>query len=195
MSENEDKDLDQVLENDEQEETENDADSGFEGAGPDDEELDPAAKKRIDDLMSKWQKEEARANALQATLEEKSKAPKSKGTGADKGEPKGDPVLQQWLELAKSQARDQVFASDSRFAEYGFDPSSITGDTPEEMKASSQRLSELIDKMYSRVSSATLKKHGLSPEVKSGAPHKGKNINDMSSDEFEKYLERQKQVF
>lgn len=166
----------------------NDSDAG---QGPDqDAPADDNKDKRINDLMSKWQKAEARAKELEAKL------PKPDAGGAKDKPAEISGEVQQWIESARAQARDQVYASDPRFAEYGLDRGSITGATPAEMADSARKMTELFDQLESKVQQSVLRKHGLSPEVKSSpAGGKTKSYSEMSQEEFEKELSKVKSTW
>lgn len=181
-------DLEDVLNDDI--EDDGDDDSQSDDSGPDSGSDDDPKDKRIKDLMSKWQAETARANAAEAKL---TKAPAADGASGAGG---GDTTdAQQWIELIREQARDQVFGTDPRFAAYGIDRSSIDGSTPAEMRDAARRLSELIDKMETSVQNKVLKKHGLKPEVGSAPPPRNKSFASMSDEEFEKEIRRAKEAF
>ncbi len=152
--------------------------------------VDANKDKRISDLTSMWQKAEARAKALEAKTSKKD-ADGAKSGSANSGEG------QQWIQFAQTQARDQIFASDPRFAELGLDRSSIAGTTPAEMQESGKRLMDLLDTIETTLTTSILKKHGLSPEVKGAAPAGGKRkgYDEMSDEDFEKELARAKSSF
>ena len=133
--------------------------------------------KRINDLMSKWQKAESRAKKA----EEERDALQQKGDGAP------DPKM--WVELMREQARDTVYASDPRLARYGIEPSAIDGDTPQAMQASLSTLKGLIDRIETDASNRTLKKHGLTADVKGKAAERGPVIPE-SDEDFEKLVEK-----
>ena len=176
-------DLEDSLDDTDQGDNDTDADSdGDAGQGPDAGQDGATDNKRISDLMSKWQKAEARAAKAEADLAKK--GAQGAATGGNAG--------QEWLELFREQARDQIYRSDPRLAEYGIDPSSISGDTPAAMRESAALVIALVDKLETGVQDRVMKRHGLSPEVKSGPTSKGKSYADMSDEEIEKELARAK---
>lgn len=194
QDDNQDLDLEDVLDDGDgdaegdadDQDTDADSDEGPDGEPAEDKD------KRIRDLMSKWQKAEARAKALEAKVSKPKGAPEA---AADQGAGNGNPEAQQWIELMREQARETVYGSDPRFAEYGLDRGLIAGTTPAEMQASAKRLKELVDRLETNMRSSLLQSHGLSPEVKSGAPRKGKSFDSMSEDEFNKELARIKSAW
>lgn len=156
---------------------------------PDQKAPEDSKDKRISDLMSKWQSAEAKA----AKLEKASKAAEGKGV---KDQSALSPEVQQWIELARGQARDQVYASDSRFSDFGLDRNSIVGDSPAELAESAKKMSSLFDQIETKMRESILKKHGLSPELKpSPRDSKAKSFGDMTSEEFEKELAKAKSAW
>lgn len=181
----EDKDLDQSLDGD----ADLDGDSGSDNSAPqgDASAGDGKGDKRVNDLMSNWQREQARANRLQAELEalkggkpaEGSKDASAGGDGQAAGE---------FIEFAREDARRRIFEQDARLAAYGLEASAIGGSTLAEMKASFAAQRKLIDGIESRARAAVLTEHGLDPEVVAGATERVKGIDAMSDKDFEALL-------
>lgn len=140
-----------------------------------------ADEKRVNDLMSKWQKEQARADKLEKRLA----ALEAKGNDDTAVNP------QQWVEVMRQTARDQVYASEPRLARYGIEPDAIEGDTPAAMQASLTNLRNLIDRIETDASNRTLKKAGLTANSKGAAAKRGPTIPD-SDDDFEKLVAQAK---
>ena len=160
-------------------EGEADADGSEESEGT---EADAPSKKRIDDLMSKWQKSEARNKKLTEQLKNAAKP-----DGAP--DPSDDPKV--WVDYMRQQTRDTIYGSDPRFAAYGIEPSAIEGDTPDSMRASATRWGTIMDKIESDASSKTLKKAGLTASAQGGAATKGPVIPE-SDEDFEKLVQQAK---
>lgn len=147
---------------------------GSDDAGPED--------KRVNDLMGKWQREQAKSKRLEAELA----AVKSKpSTVADV-----PPNVQAWMDAAKDGARERYYAADPRFADYGLDQSAIDGSTPDEMKASKKRWSDLFDAMETKVRASVLADHGIVPEISSTRKGPSKDFGAMSAEDFEKEVAR-----
>lgn len=138
-------------------------------------------QKRVNDLMSKWQKAEARANAAEAREQVLvTAAAAAPGGTPDVGNP------EQWIALLREQARDQIYRSDPRLARYGIEASAIQGGTPDQMRASLASQAVLIDRIEGQVSSDVLKKHGLNPDLKGGGrPPTTPDITKMSEADFD----------
>ena len=146
-----------------------------------DEGADDGDAKRVNDLMSKWQKAEARNKKL----EERLNALESKGTEGTADDPN------QWVKVMKQTARDSIYASDPRLARYGIEPDAISGDTPAEMQASLTQVKNLIDRIETDSSNRTLKKAGLTASNKGSASVKGPEIPE-SDEDFEKLVAQAK---
>lgn len=168
------------------EESEETFDSGSNDAPPKDEGSDGADEKRVNDLMSKWQSEQAKANRLQKELDSlKAKAPsasKAKNARADSG-------ADEFVQFARESARTQLFNSDPRLAAYGLSASSIAGDSLDEMKASVKAQLDLISAIETKTRNQILAEHGLEPSVASGeASGEVPNFLSMSDKDFEAFL-------
>lgn len=150
-----------------------------------DTEADPATEKRVNDLMSKWQKAEERNKKLEAQL-------KAAATPDGTPDPSSDPKV--WVQYMREQARDQIYASDPRFAQYGIEPSAIEGETPDSMRASATRWGTIMDKIESDASSKSLKKAGLTAAAQGGAATKGPVIPE-SDEDFEALVQKAKDGF
>lgn len=144
--------------------------------------------KRYNDLMSKWQKAEARAKKLEEAMKSSdgsTQAPKAGSTDVV------DPKLKAWLEEAAADVADRAYRSDPRFEQYGISASEFRGESPEEIRNKVKQTRELIDKMETRIRNAILAEHGLAPEVISTRPSSNKSFAQMSSKEFNEYLKSQ----
>ena len=172
------------LQEDEDEQDQNDTDAE-EGADGSEESNEGAAEdggtKRVNDLMSKWQKAEARNKKL----EERLAALEAKGSTDTDVDP------QQWVQVMRQTARDQIYASEPRLARYGIEPEAIEGDSPASMQASLTNLRNLIDRIETDASNRTLKKAGLTANAKGSAAQRGPEIPD-SDEDFERLVAQAK---
>jgi hypothetical protein len=153
-------------------------DTGAESPGDTGQEPDT---KRINDLMSKWQKAEERANKAEKLLKEQQPG---------SAQPTGEAAM--WIEVMREAARDQVFGSDPRFAKYQLESSLIEGTTPEQMRQSATRLGAIIDRIESDAQQSVLKKHGLSPDQRGGAAQRLPDFGQMSDEEFARAVAKAK---
>lgn len=183
----EDKDLDKDLDEDLEEDTD---DSGSDNsAPPDDAEPKDNSGKRINDLMSRAQKAEARAAKAEAAL--KAAKGESKDDQSDGEADSKAPVRDEFVEFARENARSTLFGSDPRLAAYGLTAEAIVGNTISEMQASLKAQKKLIDGIESAARQSVLREHGLDPEVSTGAAsEKAPDFASMSQEEFEKFLNK-----
>lgn len=145
--------------------------------------------KRINDLMSKAQREEARANRLEREL----KALKGSDDASDDkapAAPRRQAEADGWAELLREESRKVLFSSDPRLAEYGVTPDVLVGSTPDEMRESLRREVQRIDAMESKIRNRVLVEHGLDPEVGGGSGEPPVDYASMSKKEFEEALQR-----
>ena len=162
----------EVGQSDDEDETAGSEDSAEGSSEPDD--------KRVNDLMSKWQKSEARNKELNERLE----------TLEQKGKPAGtEDNPEEWIQYMRESARDSVYASEPRLEKYGIDPSVIEGDTPASMKASLAALTGLMDRIETDSSNRTLKKAGITPDARGSAAKKAIVIPDNDED-FEAMVQK-----
>lgn len=146
---------------------------------------DPKLQKRINDLTSKWQAAEAKANALEA--EKKAAGPGGVTPTAPKPAEQSAEA-QAWFELAKENAIDAIYASDPRFKAYGIEKAQLAGRTPAEVQANADKLRKVIAGVESKVRNATLKEHGFAPELGGETRGTPKDYATMSTEEFEKVV-------
>ncbi len=152
---------------------------------------EPPAKddsKRISDLMSKWQAEEARANKLEAALAAATggQPPAPQDDGAQ-----GDAALDEFREFARENARNTLFSSNPQLAAAGLTAEDITGSTLAEMQASLAKHQKTISGLEGRLRNQILAEHGLSPEVATGAgTEKAPSFSTMTDKEFAEFLEK-----
>lgn len=181
----EDKDLDKDLDEDLDADTD---DSGSDNsAPPDDKDPKDNSEKRINDLMSRAQKAEARAKKAEDAL-----AAKAPASGSNQGDDKADSGNRpgdDFVDFARENARTTLFNSEPRFAAYGLKAEAISGTTVKEMRASFEAQKKLIDGIESAARQKVLREHGLDPEVSTGsASEKSPDFASMSQEEFEKFL-------
>lgn len=143
---------------------------------------DGGEAKRVNDLMSKWQRAEAQNEKLQKRLD----ALEAKGT--TKSDAPND-----WVEVVRSTARDQIYGSDPRLKTYGIKPEAIDGNTPAEMRASFEGLKSLVDRIETDASNAALKKAGLTASQTGGTAEKVRDVPD-SDEDFEKLVQATKDL-
>jgi hypothetical protein len=147
-----------------------------------------AESKRVNDLMSKWQKEQERNKRLAAELDEL----KGKATQDGAPAPAPDPEREAWLEAQRDFARERGLNTDPRLAEYGLTSDDITGTTPTEIKASVKRWTDVINAIETKARNRVLAEHGLAPEVSGGEPAQKLDIAAMNDDDFENLIRRTK---
>jgi hypothetical protein len=176
--------LDDDLESDDEENT---SDSGSDNSAPPaNEGLADGDKKRVDDLMSKWQAEQAKAKKLEKELAaERAKAAKAPRKSASDRNSEAD----EFIKFTRESARKQLFDGDPRFAKYGLGLEAIAGDTLDEMKESAKSHLKLIEAIESKTRNDVLSEHGLEPEVETGVSDDGaKSFEQMSDQEFQEFL-------
>lgn len=174
-------DLFDNLDDDDQHDQSDDAENADDA--PDDDDSDDQSQsdsdKRLNDLMSKWQKAEARAKKAEAELA-KTKQP----TKTDDA-PKED----EFTQFMRENVRSVLFGQNPILKEYGFKESDIAGQTPAEMRASLSRLTKQVNAMEARAFQRAQEQLGIDPGI-TGSVH-GDKLPDfaaMSDEEFEKYL-------
>jgi hypothetical protein len=169
-------------------ESDADADSGSDNSAPPDEgsQASTSSDKRVRDLMSKWQTEQARANRLEQELQ----AARGSQSGESQQEQPADGGANEFVEFAREDARRRIFESDPRLAAYGLEASAISGSTLLEMKASFAAQKKLIEGIESRARQQVLQEHGLDPEVVADGREKIPGIAQMSDEEFDKFLDQ-----
>jgi hypothetical protein len=145
---------------------------------------------RINGLMSKWQKAEARAEKLEkrlAALEKPTRgteAPKTRSTARVPDD------VKVWLDTAKEAAQARIYEQDPRFKEYGIDRSQIQGRTPQEMVDAASRYTKMIDGIESRMRNTLMAEYGIEAAATGVNAGKAVDFNSMSKEEFEKWVER-----
>lgn len=158
---------------------------GDQSGSPSDSTSTSSSDKRYDDLMSKWQKAEARAKKAEALLTGKQTdgaQPKPQGSALD------DPKVKAWVDEAAADVAERAFRSDPRFEQYGISPSEFRGESPDAIRNKVKQTRELIDKMETRIRNEILAEHGLSPDVGSTRAAPTKSFDQMSSKEFNDYM-------
>jgi len=185
-----DEDLDLNDDNDLDADSASEGDSGSDNSAPP--KRAPADKasgdKRVNDLMGKWQAEQARANKLERELEAaraEQSPPNLDGGSAGGG---AVPPASEFDEFIRDDARRRLFDTEPKLAAAGLDASAITGSTLSEMKDSLKRTKSLVEGMETRLRGSVLREHGLDPEVVAGAHEQVQGVAEMSDAEFAKFL-------
>jgi hypothetical protein len=162
-----------------------DATSGSDNsAPPTDAPVTDKSKKRVDDLMGNWQREQARANRLEAELKQLRGEAPQQGGGT-----KTDDGIDEFKEFARENARVTLFNSDPRLSDYGLKPEDIAGSSLAEMRESIKKHQGLIDGLETRARNKILAEHGLEPDVTTGASTEGTpKFSEMSDAEFDKFM-------
>jgi len=162
----------------------NDADSGSDNSAPPETSGTPASEsKRVNDLMSNWQKAEARAKRAEAAL-----AAAAAPQGGDAQTGAADSRISEFEEFARENARTTLYNSEPRFAKYEVEAGEIAGSTIAEMRASFAKVQKRIERMESLARSAVLQEHGLDPQVVSGAGEELPSFTTMSDKDFNEFL-------
>lgn len=165
-----------------------DADSGSDNSAPPKDDSKPADEgKRINDLMSKWQAEQARANRLERELAAvRSTTPQD---GGSQGGTNDHTDVDEFREFARENARITLFNSDPRLAEAGLSAEDIAGSTLAEMRASLKKQQQLVDGIEGRIRNRLLSEHGLNPDVATGqGTEKVPSFSTMTDKEFNDFL-------
>jgi len=130
--------------------------------------------KRVSDLMSKWQKAEARAKKAEATLAS------AGGTTVSNHDP--DP----WLVAARDSVIDSVYEKDPRFARYGIGRDFFITADPSVTKGAAAELSALLDGIEARAREDAAQGVGYVPELGSGGGTRAPiDFENMKSEDFE----------
>lgn len=148
--------------------------------------------KRINDLMSRAQKAEARADKAEKALE--ASAAKDQGQRSEGQAPAkdgdADPTREEWISAQREFLRERALNSDARFEEYGIGLDDLTGDTPAEIKASVKRFQTLIDAVETKARTRLLQEYGLNPEIAGQAMDPKVDIDGMSESDFNKLVDK-----
>ena len=147
--------------------------------------------KRVNDLMGNWQKEQARANRLERELEKlRGQKPADQRPEGDAPAADADPAREEWISAQREFMRERAATSDKRFEEYGIGVDDITGNTPAEIRASFKKLQALIDAVETKARTRLLQEYGLNPEIAGQAMDPKVDIEGMSTDDFNKLVEK-----
>lgn len=145
-----------------------------------------AESKRVADLMSKWQKAEARAQKAEAALNKT-------GGKQTKGKKSQSDFLSEFEQFAREDARQRLFNGDPRFAKYGLEADVIRGESFEEMRASAAAQAKMLDSLESRIRNEVLAEHGLEAGISGASAGRESNLPDfgsMSEEDFEKFIQK-----
>jgi hypothetical protein len=165
------------------------ADSGSDNSAPPDNAQAPKGEgKRVNDLMGKWQAEQARANRLERELAA-ARGTKSTDQADDTQGDNGAAEVDEFKEFARENARTTLFNSDPRLAEAGLSVEDIAGTTLTEMRASVKKHLKVVDGIEGRLRNKLLAEHGLDPDVATGqGTEKAPSFSTMTDKEFNDYL-------
>jgi hypothetical protein len=152
----------------------------------------PKPDKRINDLMSKWQSAQARAEAAEKRLAE---LETGTSTPSDGKLPDTNPEVRVFLDQILEGEIDRVYGADPRLAAYGIDRLALWAPTPAEVKANAERMKALVDRMETQIENRVMQRHGVSPGVAGGRTSKPRDWASMSSDDFEKVLAEERRRF
>jgi len=163
-------------------------DSGSDNSAPPDENESPTGEdKRVNDLMGKWQKEQAENAKLRAEID----AFKAPDKPAKRDAPQGnvaDDGSAEFVQFTRETARNALFGSVPKLAQYGLKSDDIAGSTLDEMKASLKASMKLVEGIETRARNQVLAEHGLDPEVSTGASsEKTPDFSKMSDKEFDEW--------
>lgn len=191
-------DNDELFDDNTDEDTDDTASSAEADADGHDDDADSAGdskdNKRVNDLMSKWQKAEAENKRLRDQLA--ASGTQSSDKRGDGGKSKdGGSAANEFLEYSRQMVRGQLYDSDPRLKAYGIEASAIVGDTPAEMQASFKAQLKLIERIETRARNAALIDHGISPEIAGGSgDSEPVDFEKMSSEDFNKFYENAKRT-
>jgi len=188
MSKQDDDDQFDQGDDDPADDDDNSQDSGSDNSAPPASGSDESGGKRVNDLMSKWQSEQARANKAEAELKALKEGGSPEATKR-RGVKSEDKAASEFMEFARENARITLFNSEPKFAEFGLTPEAIAGSTVEDMKASAKAQLELLKTIETKARAAALQEHGLEPEAEGGqAEGKLPSFATMSDKEFADFL-------
>lgn len=147
---------------------------------------DDGVDKRVRDLQSKADAAEARANKLEKLLAKSSDSGESDSAGSN------DPDRAALLQELREASLDAVYGEFDLLKDYGIDRALIEGTTRTQMRESAAQLVGLIKGVETKVRNKVLREHGLKAEPAGATRQPPKNWAEMSSEDFQKELERVK---
>lgn len=174
LDELEDEDLEQAgdeesAEDSESDDTETDGEEDSDSKGE---------SKRINDLMSRAQKAEARA------------AKAEKALAKMRGEGEADPATQRLMSELREAGLDAVFGEHPELREYGIKRDLIEGTTRAELRESAKALVSLIKTVSTKARNKALADAGVEAEPQSGQRRPAVDYGAMSDEDFQKELKR-----
>lgn len=135
--------------------------------------------KRVRDLMSKWQKAEARARKAEQAL---SSSQVSDTSGQDP-----------WLAAARESVIDRVYASDPRYEKYGIERNFFAATQPDVVFGAARELSALLDGVEARARESVASEAGYTPEIGGAASNAPRiDVNALNDDDFETLVRKVK---
>lgn len=140
----------------------------------------PKERKRFQDATSAYQKEQARANKLEAELTELrgEKEPVSEERVVD------PEMLEDWREAAWERY--------PQFKDYGIEIDSIPGGSRAEIRAAAADLVAFVEKVETKAKNAVLAEYGLSSAGLGGGSVKSPEFSSMSDEEFLKLIDKRR---
>lgn len=189
MAESENLDvLDDELEDDEEAEDEEESVDESLGDLSDDDDADEDAppkkadksEKRIRDLQAKADKAEAELNKMRKQAKD----------GGTEGAKARDPEVERWMKQAQEATRERIYELDPQLKLMKVPPTAITGETPEEMRASAKDLSRLIARISTQVRNQVLQEHGFSAPPRGERAEPARNYESMAQEEFDKIVKK-----
>lgn len=138
------------------------------------------SQKRIQDLQSRADKAEARANRLEKAL-------KLAGKSGD-GEA-NDPATEALMQELREASLDAVYGEYPDLKKFGIERSLIEGSTRAEMRESATSIVALVKAVATKVRNETLSEHGIKAEPAGATRKPPVDYRSMSDEDFEKLLD------
>lgn len=141
---------------------------------------DDKSSKRIRDLQSRADANEARANKAEQALA----AALGKGSGTEANDPGTQALLQELREASL----DAVYGDYPELRKYGIERSLIEGSTRAEMRESATSIVGLIKAVATKARNETLEQHGIKAEPTGNTRKPPVDYSSMKDEDFEKLL-------
>ena len=138
------------------------------------------SKKRISDLQSKADAQEARANKAEKLL--------AAALGKGKSPEANDPGTEALLQELREASLDAVYGDYPDLKKYGIERSFIEGSTRAEMRESATSIVGLIKAVATKARNETLEQHGLKAEPTGQTRKPPVDYSTMKDEDFEKLL-------
>ena len=139
--------------------------------------------KRVSDLMSKWQKAEARAKKLEEQVAAQGRSPA----------PAASSGVDPWLLAARDAVIDKVYEADPRYERYGIRRDFFVATDPSVTKGAAAELSALLDGIEARAREDAAAGVGYVPELGGGsASREPIDFDTMKKEDFEALVAKAK---